>query len=256
MKLNYKIIGEGFPIVVLHGLFGMLDNWQSFGKKLADHGYMVYLIDQRDHGKSPFTNAFNYKILAEDLAVFMQENWLYNAHIIGHSMGGKTAMQFCFDYEDMVAKLVVVDVWNKVYKAGHEVIFQAIRDLDVDNTENRDDIYVHLKKYGLDEVTTQFLLKNINRKKEGGYEWKMNIALLESSYNNILTKVGEENQTTDKKTLFIRGGDSNYILEPDFANIHRQFTNAQIATITHAGHWVHADKPTELLNAILAFLGT
>ncbi len=254
MKLNYKVIGEGFPIVILHGLFGMLDNWQTIGKKLADNGYMVFLLDQRDHGKSPFTNAFNYKILASDLAQFMEENWLYNAHIIGHSMGGKTAMQFCFDYESMVEKLIIVDVWNNKYKGGHEVIFKAINDINTETIENRDEIYTHLKNYNLDEGTVQFLLKNITRKKEGGYEWKMNVPLLENSYQNILNAVGDDNQTTEKETLFIRGGNSNYVLEEDFEKITKQFINAQFVTIPEAGHWVHADKPFELLNAILSFL--
>jgi esterase len=254
MKLNHKIIGEGFPIVVLHGLFGMLDNWQSIGKKLAENGFMVYLIDQRDHGKSPFTNTFDYPTLANDLANFMEENWIYNAHIMGHSMGGKTAMQFCFDYPDMVSKMIVVDVWNKNYLGGHEIIFQAIEDIDVSIVENRDDIYQHLLKYNLDEGTIQFLLKNIQRKKDHGYEWKMNVPLLKSSYKNILNKVGEDNQKADKETLFIRGGNSEYILPENFPSIEFQFANSKIITIENAGHWVHADKPNELLEIVLKFL--
>jgi esterase len=254
MQLNYKVIGEGFPIVILHGLFGMLDNWQSIGKKLADQGYMVYLLDQRDHGKSPFTSAFNYKILADDLAHFMHENWLYKAHIVGHSMGGKTAMQFCFDNEDMVAKLIIVDVWNKTYKGGHEIIFDAMRTIDIGTTESRDVIYNHLKNYALDEGTVQFLLKNISRKKESGYEWKMNLPLLESAYQNILSNVGEDNQVTNVDALFIRGANSAYIKDEDFADVKKQFVNASIITIPNAGHWVHADQPALLLNAILEFI--
>jgi pimeloyl-ACP methyl ester carboxylesterase len=254
IELNYKVIGEGFPIIILHGLFGMLDNWQTIGKKIADAGYMVYLIDQRDHGKSPFTTEFNYKILAEDLYQFMEENWLYKAHLIGHSMGGKAVMQFAFDHEEMIEKLVVVDVCNKKYKGGHELIFKAIKEIDVHITENRDIIYQHLKSYDLDEGTVQFLLKNLQRKKERGYEWKMNVDLLEQNYEYILGSVGQSDQICNVDTLFIRGGESNYIKKDDYTNIKLQFPSSYIDTIEEAGHWVHADKPTELLNLVLNFL--
>ncbi len=256
MKLNHKVIGEGFPIVILHGLFGMLDNWQTIGKRLADNGYMVYLIDQRDHGKSPFTNEFSYQILADDLHDFMEENWLYKAHIMGHSMGGKTIMQFSFDHSDFIEKMVVVDVCNTAYKGGHEIIFQAIDEIDVANTNNRENVYNHLLQYKLDEGTTQFLLKNLQRKKESGYEWKMNVRLLKENYANILTSVGNVNDTTEAKTLFIRGENSDYIKEENYAAIHKQFTNAAITTIADAGHWVHADQPEKLLQEVLTFFKT
>ena len=115
-SLNYKILGEGPPIIILHGLFGMLDNWQSFGKKLSENGYMAILLDQRDHGKSPFTTDFNYSLLSEDLYQFMESNWIYCSSILGHSMGGKTAMKFAIDHEDHVEKLILVDIAQKLIK--------------------------------------------------------------------------------------------------------------------------------------------
>jgi len=145
MELNHKVLGEGFPVIILHGLFGMLDNWQSVAKKIAAEGFMVYLIDQRDHGKSPFTDRFDYPTLAQDLATFMEQNWIYKAHLIGHSMGGKTVMQFAFDHGDMVEKMVVVDICNKTYAGGHEEILEAIRKVDAAHRQDRQEIYDFLK---------------------------------------------------------------------------------------------------------------
>jgi esterase len=255
MNLNYKKLGEeGFPIVILHGLFGMLDNWQTIGKKLSELGFVVYLLDQRDHGKSAFTDEFNYKILSEDLREFLDENSLSKCHLIGHSMGGKTIMQFAFDYPEYIAKMVVVDICNKAYKGGHEIIFEAINSINVENIENRQTIYDHLKSYDLDEGTTQFLLKNLQRKTEGGYEWKMNHKLLEREYENILNTVGRADSTSDVPTLFIKGGKSNYISLLDEENISKQFTDSEIMAIDESGHWVHAEKPAELFNEVVRFL--
>lgn len=254
MQLNHKIIGEGFPTIILHGLFGMLDNWQSIGKKLADDGFMVILIDQRDHGKSPHTTAFSYELLAADLLTFMEENWIYKANIIGHSMGGKTAMRFAFEHGNMIEKLVVVDVMNKLYAGGHEEVIKAIDALDVTNVDNRDNIYQHLLQYKLDEGTIQFLMKNLARKKEGGYEWKMNFQLLKSSYQNILKPIADRNEISEVKTLFVRGENSNYITTENIDEIKLQFPNSSIETITQAGHWVHADQPMDFYSVVKKFL--
>ena len=256
INLNHKIIGEGFPVIILHGLFGMLDNWQTIGKKLAEEGYMAILIDQRDHGKSPHTTAFHYDLLAEDLLHFTEENWIYKAHILGHSMGGKSAMKFAFLHEDKVEKLIVVDVMNKQYIGGHEDVIAAIDSLNAEETENREGIYAHLHSYGLEEGIIQFLLKNLSRKKEGGYEWKMNFPLLRSSYHNILLPIADSNDICYSDTLFVRGANSNYIMDIDFADIKKQFPNSTISTIKDAGHWVHADKPQEFFDAVKKFLKT
>ncbi len=254
MELNHKVIGEGHPVIILHGLFGMLDNWQTIGKKIAAEGYMVFLVDQRDHGKSPFTQQFDYPTLAADLAAFMEQNWIYKAHIIGHSMGGKTAMQLAFDHGDNIDKLVVVDICNKTYPGGHEEIFKAIRDVQADQKEDRQEIYDFLKSRLHDEGTIQFLLKNLQRKKEGGYDWKMNYPLLESSYLAILDKVGNATSHFDKQTLFVKGERSPYILPTDESLIHSQFPHSQLVSIENAGHWVHADQPEVFTQLVLQFL--
>jgi esterase len=256
VKLNYKVLGEDqkdIPKVILHGLFGMLDNWQSIGKQLAESGYKVYLVDQRDHGRSPFTDEFSYPILANDLLAFLDEHDLFKIHLIGHSMGGKTAMQFALDHPFYLEKLIVIDIWNKTYKGGHEAVFNAIETLDINKVDNRNDIYLHLISHQLDEGTAQFLLKNLQRKSEGGYEWKMNYKLLAECYQAILGSVGDPSSTSETDALFVRGGESNYIKVTEYDDILKQFHNASFAEIAGAGHWVHADKPAELLKTMISF---
>lgn len=254
MELNHKVLGEGFPVIILHGLFGMLDNWQSVGKKIAAEGFMVYLIDQRDHGKSPFTDRFDYPTLANDLAAFMEQNWIYKAHLIGHSMGGKTVMQFAFDHSEMVEKLVVVDICNKSYAGGHEEILDAIRKVDAPQRQDRQEIYDFLKEKLENEGVVQFLLKNLQRKKEGGYEWKMNIALLEQSYPQILDRVKSSHPLFEGSTLFLKGEHSAYIQDGDVPGIKEEFPLAELEVIAGAGHWVHADQPEVFTQRILQFL--
>ncbi len=255
MNLNYKVLGtEGFPVVILHGLFGMLDNWQTFGKKLSENGYKVYLLDQRDHGKSPFTDEFSYDILALDLRNFLDSQDLFHCHLIGHSMGGKTVMNFAFEHPQYISKMVVVDICNKEYRGGHEIIFEAINNLDVATINDRQTIYDHLKKYDLDEGTIQFLLKNLQRSPDGGYTWKMNHKLLEREYENILGKVGDEKSKCDVPTLFVKGAKSNYIKSKDVEDIEKQFSESSVISIEDAGHWVHAEKPIELYTEVINFI--
>ena len=173
MELNYKQFGQGEPIIILHGLFGTLDNWQTIAKQLAEH-YMVYIIDQRNHGKSPHSDDFSYEIMAEDLKEFMFRHHIYEATIIGHSMGGKVAMRFALDYPDMVSKLVVVDITPKRYKGEHETIFEAMFDLDLKNLIHRKEIDEQLKSRIPNDGVRLFLMKNLAREKTGGYRWKMN----------------------------------------------------------------------------------
>lgn len=251
MNLNHKIFGQGDPIIILHGLFGMLDNWQTIAKKLAE-SYMVVLVDQRDHGKSPHTDAFNYKVLAEDLNAFMEENWIHSAHVIGHSMGGKTAMQFALDYPDMVEKLIVVDIGIKQYKPGHDLIFKALKSVPIDEVTSRDEVEQIIGEYIDDVGVRLFLMKNLQRKKEGGFRWKMNLNLLHSEYSNIIAGL-DPSQQTDVESMFVYGTRSKYIVEADLPNISEIFTNATYLSMD-AGHWIHAERPAELKDEILKFL--
>ena len=249
--LNHKIYGQGDPIIILHGLFGMLDNWQTIAKKLAEH-YMVILVDQRDHGKSKHTDEFNYKLLAEDLRMFMEDNWIHEAHVIGHSMGGKTAMQFAADNPDMVEKLIIVDIGPKAYQAGHDIIFKALKSVPIDEVQSRQEVEEVISEYIPEAGVRLFLMKNLQRRKEGGFRWKMNLDLLHRDYPNIIAAI-ETNGEVDVESLFIYGTNSKYIQEGEPEQIGKIFTNAKFAPI-EAGHWIHAEKPAELLQQVNQFL--
>ena len=248
--LNYKTLGQGEPILILHGLFGMMDNWQTIGKRLADAGYMVFLIDQRDHGRSSHTRAFTYALLAEDLLHFMEEHWIHKASILGHSMGGKTALTFLSHNSDMVERLIVVDMGLKRYEDGHSDVFQALMAIDIEALSSREFAEEVLTRYLKDQGTVQFLLKNLTRKKEGGFTWKMNLPLLYSEYKNILAAV-EFEHPCDVPACFIRGGKSNYVVDEDIDQIRMTLPQSSFFTIPEAGHWVHADQPDELFHLIL-----
>ncbi len=254
MELNYKAFGQGEPLIILHGLFGTLDNWQTIAKQLAEH-FSVFIVDQRNHGRSPHLPEISYRLMAEDLQHFMEQQWVHRAHILGHSMGGKTAMQFALDYPDMVDRLVVVDIAPGANEGGHETIFSAMLDLDLTNTENRTQADEELKRRIPEYGVRQFLLKNLSRDKAtGGYRWKMNLTALHKQYHEILAAVSGHEEQFDGPTLFIRGGKSDYIGSPEEQQIATMFPTAELKTVASAGHWVHAEAPKELLELVLAFL--
>ena len=254
MELNHKILGEGDPVIILHGLFGTLDNWQTIGRLLSEM-YQVYLIDQRNHGRSPQFPEHTYEAMAGDLAYFMEYNWINHTHLIGHSMGGKTAMQYALQHPEKVSKLVVIDIGIKAYPGGHEVIFEAMRSLDMTQVKERGDAEAHLRKYIDSYPVLQFLLKNLSRSKEGIYNWKMNLPVLYDHYHDILGEI-DADKPYEGPALFIRGSASNYIQDDDWSDIHDLFPHAHLATIEGAGHWVHADAPRELLQLLRHFLAS
>ena len=252
MELNFKTMGRGEPVIILHGLFGTLDNWQTIAKHLSEH-FSVYIVDQRNHGRSPHAAHMDYPALAEDLRHFMERHWMYKAHLIGHSMGGKTVMEFALEHPDMTDKLVVVDIAPKAYPGGHEDIFKALFAVDLDAIQSRQEAEEILSQYIEDAGTKQFLLKNLSRKKEGTFEWKMNLPVLHQYYQEILAPPTAQTPF-EGETLFIRGGRSPYVLDSDLPAIHGLFPAAQLETIANAGHWVHADAPAELLQKVYTFL--
>lgn len=252
MQLNYKTFGQGPPLIILHGLFGTLDNWQTLAKRWAAT-YTVFLIDQRNHGRSPHVDEHSYLAMAEDLNAFMDDNWIHKAHILGHSMGGKTAMQFAVLYPEMVDKLVVIDIAPKTYLGGHEQIIEALNDLDVHRLESRKaadaQLAASIPVFGI----RQFLLKNLTREKTGGYRWKMNLPVLVRTYQAILQKI-EAAELFEGATLFVKGANSPYIKKEDMPMIQEYFSHAQLESIAEAGHWVHAEQPDKLFEIVSDFL--
>lgn len=252
--LNYKVFGEGPPIIILHGLFGTLDNWQTIAKKLAKN-YTVFIVDQRNHGRSPHMDTHTYDDMSEDLLSFMESQWIYKAHIIGHSMGGKTAMNFALNNPSYVDKLIVVDISPKTYIGNHGTIFDTLLALDLEKVQNRKEADAIFQKTIPEFGVRQFLLKNLTRDKEKGYIWKMNLPILLEYYPQILAK-GVPDEIFEDKTLFIRGKRSSYIQDDEWHLVTSHFPNAQLKTIADAGHWVHAEAPVEFYNVLEDFLAS
>jgi len=256
MQLNHKSIGAGDPLVILHGLFGMLDNWQTLGKRFGE-SRMSVLVDQRNHGKSPHADEVDYPSLADDLEEFLEDNWMHEADVLGHSMGGKVAMQYALNFPDRVRKLIVVDMGVKQFPRGHDEIFAAMRSIPLtveagEKALSRSQIDELLAKKIAEPGIRMFLMKNLKRNKEKGYDWKMNLDALQAGYENILAPISGE--PWPGEALFIRGGKSGYIKDEDWLGIQALFPNAKLATIEGAGHWVHAEAPDEVFELVEDFL--
>ncbi len=253
MKLFFRESGQGQPLIILHGLFGSSDNWFTLAKTFAE-SYRVFLIDQRNHGQSPHSDEFNYKLLAADLYEFIEEHQLKNSIIIGHSMGGKTAMNFAVKYPDLLQKLIIVDIAPKYYAVHHNHILEGLMSMPFTQLQSRNEAEVFLTQYVPNVAERQFLLKNLVRKQEGGFAWKMNVQAI----NNQIEEVGQPLQyvdTFDKPCLFIIGAKSNYFKVSDKEDIIKIFTNSTFVEL-ETGHWVQAEKPVEFAQAVLDFLNS
>lgn len=250
MDLHIRILGEGQPLIILHGLFGSADNWQTHAKKLANY-FKVILVDQRNHGHSEWSNDFSYELMREDLLqVFRKEN-IQKAIILGHSMGGKTAMHFAQKHPELVEKLIVVDMGIKAYPPHHQRILEGLNSIQLTPETTRQAAEQQLLEFVEDNGTRQFLMKNLYWKEKGQLAWRMNFQVLEREMPVILKELPETEVL--KPTLFIRGGRSNYIREEDIPSIEELFIDSSFITIENAGHWVHAEAPEEFINTVLEF---
>jgi pimeloyl-ACP methyl ester carboxylesterase len=252
MKLAFKHIGEGEPLLVLHGLFGSSDNWQTLGKRFSE-SLSVYLIDQRNHGRSPHSEDFNYDILADDLRDFMEDHNLPEAHVLGHSMGGKVAMRFGQKYPDRVLSLIVADMGIKEYQPHHHMVLKAFHAIEPRTLDSRSEAEERIKPIIKDFGIRQFLLKNLYRTKEGGYGLRVNFRVMEEKMDEILAALPEEK--CDQPALFIRGANSDYVLDEDIPAIRELFPKAQIADIP-AGHWLHAEDPEGFYEKVMEYLNS
>lgn len=252
MELYAREFGQGSPVIILHGLFGFSDNWQTIAKALSDH-HLVVTPDLRNHGRSPHLPGHSYPEMAEDLLEFMHAHWMFSAALVGHSMGGKAAMQLALSHPDAVERLVVVDIEPGPAEDNHTEIFKALTDLDLPARSSRQEVEAFLAGRIPDTGTRQFLLKNITRNEDGSYRWKMNLPVLWKHFPDILAPVSGEPFL--KPTLFIRGSRSNYIQDADLPGMRKLFPNSELVTVEGAGHWVHADQPAVLLDHLKAFLG-
>jgi pimeloyl-ACP methyl ester carboxylesterase len=252
MQLHFKQLGRGEPLVLLHGLFGQADNWFAVAPKLAEM-FHVFVPDLRNHGHSPHHPEMDYPLMAADVAKFFAAQKIENARVIGHSMGGKVAMQFALDFPARVKKLVVVDMAPRAYRRIHDPIFAALLALELPQFQTRQQIEDALAPAIPSLNLRRFLLKNLGRDEHGRFYWKMNVRGVAENYAR-LGEVLNAGGTFAGPTLFIRGGKSDYVNAADELEIRRLFPAAQIQTIPAAGHWVHADAPEEFLRLALDFL--
>ncbi len=248
--VNYKTYGEAYqpPLYIAHGVFGMLDNWHNIAQSLSE-SYFVVTFDARNHGKSFHSPDASYAAMAEDIKQLMSVLRHERIRLIGHSMGGKTAMMFADLYPECIAQLIVVDIAPKAYKASHLDFIKAFKEIPFERIANRKDADLAFSEYADNLAIRQFLLKNIESKPEGGYQLKINIEAIENQYEEIIGSL-KFNRIHELPTVFIAGGNSAYIRISDHQLILQYFPQAQFITIPNAGHWVHAEQPHAFLNAI------
>jgi esterase len=253
LDLFYRKYGQGDPVIILHGLFGMSDNWASIGKRISENGYSVYIPDLRNHGNSPHSDDLNYEILSNDLSEFINKHLIKNPIIIGHSLGGKIAMNFALENPADVKKLIVVDIGTKEYPVHNIDVLDAFLSIDITNASSRNKVEEQIAAIMPLEKVRQLMMKNIYRRADNRFEWKLNIESINNNFSNIFDKVKSKNKFTNP-TLFIKGELSNYISTSDFPEIKDLFPNAELQMIQGATHWVHADKPGEFIDTVLKFI--
>ena len=267
MELFFRKFGEGTPMIITHGLYGASDNWVTVGKALAEH-FEVYLLDQRNHGRSPHSMEHSYGLMRDDLLEFMNAQEIEKAILVGHSMGGKTAMFFAAEYPERVQALVVVDIAPKSYfdvdsfeqeTIDHQRIIRTMRAIDFTKVSSRADVETQMNEHLPWPRISQFLMKNLKREKDNTFSWSLNVEALHKNVKEILDGLNPDdfrhgNEVTGFPVLFIRGEKSDYILPDDINLIYNIFPYAEIVSIPNAGHWVHAEQPQLLIKNILYFI--
>ncbi len=253
MKLHTNIIGEGKPFLILHGFLGMGDNWKTLGTQFSENGYEVHLIDQRNHGKSPHSDDFSYEIMAQDVVDYCEQHQLSEVILMGHSMGGKTAMLTAALHPELVKKLIVVDIAPKYYPPHHQQILEGLTALDEAKLSSRREADELLQKFISHKGIRLFLLKNLERESQKKLCLKLNLTALKANIENVGEGL-DEDKIYKGPTLFINGKNSDYITAEDKGVIKKQFPDAEIVPITGAGHWVHAEKPDEFYEVVSQFL--
>jgi len=265
MKLFYRKFGNGPPLIILHGLYGSSDNWVSLGQRLGGF-YTVILPDMRNHGQSPHSEIHDYESMARDIKELAGELKLDKIFLAGHSMGGKCAMVFSALYGEMLSGLLIADISpvadeKRIEEATteHLGILSAMQSIDLKRYKRREEIDDVLSVSIGHSATREFILKNLRRKPEGSFIWKINIKSLLANIHEItgtpeVLQVLKE-QLTGFPVVFLRGEKSGYIRESDFSEITRIYPAADIITVPGAGHWLHADNPDFVVNAFKNLVG-
>lgn len=252
--LYSKIEGHGRPLLILHGFLGMSDNWKTLAAQYATLGFQVHVLDLRNHGRSFHSDEFNYDVMAQDIYDYCEAHQLETIDLIGHSMGGKVAMLFATKHPKKINKLVVADIGPKYYSPHHQTILEGLNAIDFSQKPSRNEVEETLKQYVSDFGTRQFLMKNLYWQTPDQLAFRFNLAVFNKQINQIGTALPED-AVFNKPTLFIRGGNSNYIKDADFDAIKKHFPLAVLETIPNVGHWLHAENPVLFFEITKTFLG-
>lgn len=259
VELNYRITGDGPPLILLHGLFGSLDNLGVISRRLQDQ-WQVHALDQRNHGSSPHTDTMDYPAMADDVLAYMDARGLDKASILGHSMGGKTAMQVALQAPERVDRIIVADIAPVTYHPRHDVVLEGLKSVDLASIRSRQDADRILADYVEEPGVRQFLLKNLVRvtddernEHSGPYRWRLNLPVIEECYPK-LAQAPDGDVPFEGPVLFIKGADSAYIQEKHREDIRRRFPNADLRIIAGTGHWLHAEKPDSFAALCRRFL--
>ena len=267
MKLFHRKFGQGPPIIILHGLYGSSDNWVTIARILSGH-FEVWLLDLRNHGRSPHSNEHNYKLMSDDLLTFMDEHGIAKAIILGHSMGGKVAMTFAYYCPERISHLIVLDIAPKSYmfsidlpllEMNHKGILEIMLNFNFSGIFSREQVEAKLSEKIPNSQIRHFLMKNLKRRIDNTFGWIINVPALHANLSHILDGFTEENNVPGDPivgfpVLFMRGGNSDYIDIDDIDLIRRIFPYADFVTITGAGHWLHVEQPEQIVNEIYQFL--
>lgn len=252
--LNYRQLGEGQHIVLIHGLFGSLENLNMVAKTLSKH-YCVTCVDVRNHGSSFHQQNMDYQVLAQDVVNLLDALSIDSCHILGHSMGGKIAMKIALSFPERVNKLIIADIAPVEYPAHHLTIIEGLQSINLTQVHKRKDADIQLAEYVTDASVRPFLLRNIVQNEQGEFQFKCNLSYIAQGYPQIMQNIS--NQTSKKfdgDTLFIKGANSNYILPEHQEAIIQLFPKAKAKIIQGAGHWLHAEKTVAFNKIVEGFL--
>jgi esterase len=254
MKLAFREYGAGTPLVILHGLFGQSDNWNTLARRYATEGLRVFAVDLRNHGLSPQSDDFNYKLLADDLHEFLETHHLESPVVMGHSLGGKAVLFHEHRYPGKASRIVIADMSPRAYQSRHDHVLEALNAVDFSRVRSRGEVEKKLAALISDPGTRQFLLKNVYwvDEKSTRLGWRFNLESITRHYQEI--NVAVPPFTSDTPAMVIRGEKSDYVTEDDVADFRARFTKLTVATIEGAGHWVHAEKPDAYFGETLAFI--
>ena len=251
MMLFHRELGQGQPMILLHGIFGSSDNWLTQARLFSTR-YHTYALDLRNHGQSPHDDTFDYPAMTQDLLQFLDTHKIVDPILIGHSMGGKVVMNFAVAYPDKLQKLVVVDIAPKPYDLDNYVILDGLKAIPIDSIATRNEADDVLSRFVKEPDVRLFLLKNLQRKSEGGFKWKLNLPAVDKNIRNIGLDL-QFKGNFEKPTLFVRGGRSNYVKDHDIVRIKETFPSALLETLD-TGHWVPAEKPKEFVAIVTKWL--